>query len=584
MVTDAKIERIKLNPNLNNANLNQGINDSSFSSESVNIKKNNIETIDLSYINSVNSVSNDIENSETKSVFEKTGATGVSVITSLGEGLGLLGESIVDAGSILSAVQSSVISGIVDGGKALYNVGKGTINAIKNNNNVFDSIKKEFDNYQSLTASNWENTKSFVSNEYVKTAFDDFYENNRAGSWISGTSYGFDNVRNVGSGVGYVGGIVAITVGTLGIGGAALGGSAAASTATTGGLSATMAGYAAAAGLGKGTQNAWNDGASIGKGVAYGTVNAIWEGAQFYAGGQINAIKVGNSAIGNAAVRVGLDTATGAAEGLAKPAMDKIYKDQTYSELFDEAGGWKNVGMQGAIAAGMSAFGETSGFAKKFRYDEATENLEKSITMNNMNNSVKNIEVVNDLKNSYIGKLENIKYDMSKASLEDVTDILNHYGQDSVMYDGVLYHKKINVLEGASLNARYKELTGHDHPTYSKIKNILLDQEIKNNGGFSVNGNASVYESLKNNTIEIGGHNHIINKTSEILLYPEKASLSEISSLLDYYDGKPVLIDGIVHHPFNNPSSAAKLNSRFKELTGHDHPTYYEKFIKGNVK
>lgn len=388
MNTDAKIEKIKVD-----TNFNQGINNSSFSSASNSIQNiNNVETIDFNNFGSINTNSIDIPHSKTKSALEKTGATGVSVITSLGEGLGLFGEAIVDAGAIISTAQSSVTTGIIDGGQALFDVGKGTIKAIKNNDNVFDSIKNEFDNYQSLTVNNWENTKSFVSNEYVKTAFDGFYENNSAGKWISDTSYGFDNVRNVGSGVGYVGGIVAISVATFGIGGAAIGGSAAATTATTSGLSATMAGVAATAGLGKGSQNAWNDGASLGKGLAYGTASAVWEGAQFYAGGQINALNVGSNALANAGVRVGLDTLTGASEGFAQPALQKIYKDESYSELFNQAGGWKNVGIQAGMAAGMSTLGEASGLAKKIR------EINSKIDVDN------NIEVIKQLDEIFDNK------------------------------------------------------------------------------------------------------------------------------------------------------------------------------------
>lgn len=61
---------------------------------------------------------------------------------------------------------------------------------------------------------------------------------------------------------------------------------------------------------------------------------------------------------------------------------------------------------------------------------------------------------------------------------------------------------------------------------------------------------------------------------------PQGASLEDISSLLDYYNGKPVLIDGVTHHPFNDPMIASTLNARYKELTGQNHPIFTEQVPK----
>ena len=647
------------------------------------IKRNNTSFNETSFSDSNNSNTNaSVDTMSFTDILDKASATATNGLFSLVEGVGGLVEAVSDTATVVGAAVCTPITGLYDLGQAISYTATGAINSANSSESIKESVKKEFNNYESLTSKIWDDTKAFVAYDNVKSAANDFYDNTAYGNWIKENAVGYQNVRNVGSGIGYVGGIVAISVATYGVGTAALG-----TTATTG-LSATMGTIAGTTGFGKGTQESWGNGASLGEGLAYGSANGLWEGAQFYAGGQINAIKVGGSAVGNTAVRVGLDAATGAVEGFARPAMDKIYKDQTYSELFDEAGGWKNVGIQGAMAAGMSALGEISGLAKKYRFDDSsTEGFEKAIKdldpntasylreyrdiKNNLNNAsieeikgildtynsgpltldgttyhfnldptdaacfnnrykeltgydhpvflkeqekvlneiiksgdgisidgqptiyerLKNnltgegtgIEILSSRKGSYLEKLDDIKYNMSKASLEDVTDILDHYDQQSVLINGVVYHKKITPLEGASLNARYKELTGHDHPTFTKIQSKLLDEEIKNGQYIGTEGKESVYEKLKNNTLEIGNHDHVINRTSEIILNPKEASLEDISALLDYYDGDPVLIDGIIHHAFNDPNSAAKLNARFKELTGHDHPNYYKKTFKGNV-
>ena len=199
---------------------------------------------------------------------------------------------------------------------------------------------------------------------------------------------------------------------------------------------------------------------------------------------------------------------------------------------------------------------------------------------NNLTGDGLGISILPSKKGSYIDKFDKLKFGMSKASLEDVKDILDHYDQDSVLIGGIQYHFRPNALEGASLNARYKELTGQDHPTFVKVQQQILDEKIKDDQGLSVNGNPTVYEQLRNNNMTIGNHNHILNRASEILLNPQEASLDDISPLLNYYNGQPVLIDGVAHYPFNDPMSAAELNARYKELTGQDHPVFMEQVPK----
>ena len=199
---------------------------------------------------------------------------------------------------------------------------------------------------------------------------------------------------------------------------------------------------------------------------------------------------------------------------------------------------------------------------------------------NNLTGEGLGISILPNKKDSYIDKFDAIKFDMSQASLDDIKDILDHYDQDSVLIDGIQYHFRPNALQGASLNARYKELTGQDHPTFVKAQEQILEEQIKNGQRISVNGNPTVYEQLKSNNMETGNHNHILNRANEIILNPQEASLEDISSLLNHFNGKPVLIDGVAHHPFNDPMSASELNARYKELTGQNHPVFTEQAPK----
>ena len=198
---------------------------------------------------------------------------------------------------------------------------------------------------------------------------------------------------------------------------------------------------------------------------------------------------------------------------------------------------------------------------------------------NNLTGEGVGIGIIPTKKGSYIDTFEQIKFDMSHASLEDVQSILNYYDQDSVLVDGSVYHFRPSVLEAETLNARYRELTGEDHPTFASTQPRLLDEKIENEQNISVNG-ASIYEQIKNGNVTVGSNNHVVTRTSEILNDIQSAELEDISSLLSHYNGTPVLIDGVAHHPFNEPMSAAKLNARYRELTGQDHPTFIEQAPK----
>jgi len=196
-----------------------------------------------------------------------------------------------------------------------------------------------------------------------------------------------------------------------------------------------------------------------------------------------------------------------------------------------------------------------------------------------------------------------VMLNLSQASLEDVSQILEHYkssqvldcgrvNMQPVLVNGVTHHSKYNPQEAASLNARYKELTGQDHPVFmeeqAKVLDLMLDNKEKILEDGYMPMQIDTLEQLRANlmqetpAIEVvsGRENHILSRTTDILMKPQDASLEDISQLLNYYNGKPVVMDGISYHPFNDPMSASKLNARYRELTGQDHPTFVEQAPK----
>lgn len=264
-------------------------------------------------------------------VLNRTGATIATVGFGLVEGVETFGEAILDTGAILGTGVASIFTGA-------YDLFTGS-----------DSTKQM-----------WEGTKGFVQKKLVKDMADDFYKNTGVGQWVSNNAYGFNLTRNISSGVGYVGGVVALTVATFGVGGAAVGGTAAGTSAATSvSISAgQLAATAGVAGFGRGTQDAWADGADIGEGLVYGAASGTWEAAQFYVGGRMANFQALNSAGANVAARIGFDTVDGAVEGFVQPGLQMLYRDESYGELFNANGGMAAVGQNALVGTLSSAIGE----------------------------------------------------------------------------------------------------------------------------------------------------------------------------------------------------------------------------------
>lgn len=69
---------------------------------------------------------------------------------------------------------------------------------------------------------------------------------------------------------------------------------------------------------------------------------------------------------------------------------------------------------------------------------------------------------------------------------------------------------------------------------------------------------------------------HVLERMQNIMDNLSNANLNDVTELLNYYNGDAVMINGSLYHPFNDPSTAARLNARYHELTGQDHPRFVE--------
>ncbi len=163
---------------------------------------------------------------------KKVGASIANAAISLVKGLVSLVEAIGDLAVL-------VVSGVGTIGTGIYDIGYG----IATGNWDFKATKGL-----------WDGTKSVVSYEWTNKIFDAFY-NTEVGKTLDKYAYApfkSDGIAcKIGEGIGYVAGVIAITIATFGVGGVAIGGAS--------GVSATtMAMTATAAGIGKYTAEEWN--------------------------------------------------------------------------------------------------------------------------------------------------------------------------------------------------------------------------------------------------------------------------------------------------------------------------------------
>ena len=181
---------------------------------------------------------------------------------------------------------------------------------------------------------------------------------------------------------------------------------------------------------------------------------------------------------------------------------------------------------------------------------------------------------------------------MQQASLEDLTVTLDSYnGKDVVVVDGTRHHKFNDPVVAYKMNERYKSLTGQDHPRFVSevplvIKSLIDDKDQllgssydeeyyqklyqimqeKFNIDMSAQQEQPVEEQPEHEEEETDDIKNLRQLCSRVFLHPETASLEDITTALDNYNGKTV--------GFNEPVQSNVVNERYKELTGHDHPKF----------
>ena len=464
----------------------------------------------------------------------------------------------------------------------------------------------------------WDNTMDTVAVDFVGNAFDEFYENTDAGKWIKENSYGFDTVRTVSSGIGEVVGIVALSVATGG-------------TATP----ALMATWAGAAGFGKGAEIAWQNGASLEQGLTAATLNGGWEALQFYVGGKINTLSPFTKTGANIALRVGLDTVDGGVEGFVQPLISATYQNSyydeelgeyvkfsndatiidKYKEMWDDQGGWKQVGEQAAVGMIMSSVSE--GFEYHSRKGKLGSSLDSIDERLAKNPSAK-------LSETELANIETARKQLGlsdKATAKEITDEVNK------LYKNLDYdHVNLKDMDLSTLKKLSESVDGLDPKVQKELLNGITGAKeldnIKNVGqlDYSMNKfitslssdelmklNSSTKSTLKNymsDKLKKSGYdvsdfdlveiqkkykqNEIMNDTIESS--NRRASMSAIDdavTLEDPFGDLPTLED-----PLNQKTTKTIANDvtaqipkidTFQDYTNLVHSANYSKMIDGII-
>lgn len=197
---------------------------------------------------------------------------------------------------------------------------------------------------------------------------------------------------------------------------------------------------------------------------------------------------------------------------------------------------------------------------------------------NNLENKEPSIEIITDPSNNFLRTYDKIIFNVNGATLEEVEDILNHYGKNSVVISGLCREYNISPTMAYNLNRRYKMLTGNDHPNFSGT----LNKDVKKEQDISVNG-ISTNKMLVNGEMKVAGHEHILCRRhfepNEIVNLTMK-DLDDLEEYINTFNGEPILIDGVVHHCGNDPVYFSKLNDKYRELTHHDNKVFMQKAPK----
>ncbi len=362
---------------------------------------------------------------------KRVGCDVVNGTIAFGKGALNVGEGIIKAGKVINSIFKTPGTLLIDGASYLWNNAMGSPEKYKS------QTKKMWD--KTMTFVSTKHVDNAINNFYKNTSVGRYLDKNAHEPFKSdGTAC------NIISGMGTVAGVVAITVATAGIGGALGVATGSTTTIMSGVAGASTFGNATGEYWAKAESNSWQgvekqykngtidkktyqnyskvrkmsakewnnvikqykngkmskseyeqlkkirempedwkNAKNVVKGIFYGGAHGAWEAGQYYVGGKLAKWKGLSTPLKTSAVRVGIDTGFNALDTPFKAAVDAATSDKSYTQAFQERGGWKQVGADATVGFVMSAAGEFSNYKKSNEF-EKIDNSKAEIEMNNL--------------------------------------------------------------------------------------------------------------------------------------------------------------------------------------------------------
>ena len=360
--------------------------------------------------------------------------TGCNACSGFTWGLADFTEGLYDGLTYIGTGLLTPVTGLVDGGQAIGCLISGN-------------------KYDSITVNMWKGASESVKTDIAGYQKEKYYKKNGYGDLLKEDSYAYEAVNKTSETVGYISGAIMTGGAGIQIGTASM----------------------AISGIGNGSEDALKSGATIGESIISGAVQGIIDGASYLFGAKLGQKVFGQgstkfdkvwtkifgdtatvkSNVANVAIKSGADMADGAINTLAQPTIQKIYRDESYGELFQQNGGYTALFTNMAIAGSLSAASEGLEIKSK------SKNIETS-TEQGIPESSTSIKSVDEIKKSEIMK----KLEVNNNNL----------------IDGIVNKIPKNLDELSKIRAAYlklSQLTSYSDEYYIS-KDITRRKEIYN--------------------------------------------------------------------------------------------------------
>lgn len=297
-------------------------------------------------------------------------------------------------------------------------------------------------------------------------------------------------------------------------------------------------------------------------GLINGGANGAWEAGQYCLGGELVKWKGLSTPFKTSAVRVSINTAFNALDTPFKAAVDATTSNKSYTQAFQERGGWKQVHNDATVAAIMSTVGEVSNYRKSNEF-EKIDDSKVEIEVDNL--KVEDVDAGAGKANNK--NTEKIEIDKSKAKNTGAgTGKTNNKKTEKIEIDESKAKntgtggKNVNNKEPEKfeVSVSNEKNTGNENATNKEAEKVKVD-DPKAKDADTGNGKA-------NNKDAVTG------KTNNKTVRNEKLKLKELEEFLKKAQKKdPYELLGV-----NRNSSKSEIRKAYAKLAKKYHYDSYQ--------